>query len=149
MLKIRATAQKDLLDTQKMKTDADARQQALKSENEELADRVKKTEITMYAAVGTLRISSLQQSGATMYRLTDPGTGRTLLYVRSGDKKYAEMLNKFIGVNGDIAEDTGLNLKVITPKSAELVDPAKVNTNVSATVIPPSMLLKTASATGS
>jgi len=145
-LKIRAAAQKDLLETQKMKAEAAARELALKTENEELVDRVKKTEITMYAAVGTLRISSLQQSGATMYRLTDPGTGRTLLYIRSNDSKYADMLNKFIGVNGEITEDTALNLKVIVPKSSELVDPAKVNTNVSATVIPPSMLLKTSTA---
>ena len=92
--------------------------------------------------LGTLRISSLQQSGATLYRLTDPGTGRTLVYLKSNDPKYTGMLNEFVGVNGDIKEDPALTMKVITPTSVEAVDQNKVNVNITATVMPPSLLPK-------
>jgi hypothetical protein len=39
-----------------------------------------------------------------------------------------------------------LNLKVITPTGVDKVDPAKVNTTVTATILPPSMLPKTSTA---
>ena len=142
-LELRSDARTQYLAAHKMQADAKARQLALKAENDELAQRVKDQEISIFTALGTLRISSLQQSGTTMYRLTDPGTGRTLLYIRSNDAKYAALLNKFIGVKGDITEDTNMNLKVIAPTATEVVDPTKVNTTVTATVIPPSLLPKT------
>jgi hypothetical protein len=81
-----------------------------------------------------------------MYRLTDPNTGRTLVYIRSNDPKYAGLLNQFIGVKGDITEDPNISLKMISPTDVEAVDQSKVNTTVSATLIPPSMLPKTATA---
>ena len=145
-LKLRSGARNDLIATQKMQADAVARRTALKAENDELIQRVKDQSVSIYTALGTLRISSLQQSGATMYRLTDPETGRTLMYLRSNDAKYAGMLNQFIGVKGDIAQDSNMNLKVITPVSAEAVDQSKVNTTITATVIPPSLLPRTATA---
>jgi uncharacterized protein YgiM (DUF1202 family) len=145
-LKLRGDAQKQYAEALKMQADAKARQVALKAENDELADRVKSQAVSIYTALGTLRISSLQQSGTTMYRLTDPGSGRTLVYIKSNDPKYTGMLNQFIGVKGDIVEDTNMNLKVIDPTIADEVDPAKVNSTVTATVIPPSMLPKTQTA---
>ena len=144
-LQLRSDARTQYLAAQKMQADAKARQLALKAENDELAQRVKSQEISIFTALGTLRISSLQQSGTTMYRLTDPGTGRTLLYIRSNDTKYTGLLNQFIGVKGDITEDTTMNLKVIVPTDAQPVDQTKVNTTITATVIPPS-LLQTAAA---
>ena len=147
LLRFRMVARKDQFETQKMQADANARRQALKAENDELAQKFKDNQVAVYSALGTLRISSLQQTGATMYRLTDPGTGRTLLYIKSNDAKYTDLLNKFIGVKGDITEDSNMNLKVINPTSTEVVDASKVNTTVTATVMPPSLLAKTASAT--
>jgi uncharacterized protein YgiM (DUF1202 family) len=145
-LKLRGDAQKQYADALKIQADAKARQVALKAENDELSQRIKDQAVSIYTALGTLRISSLQQSGTTMYRLTDPTSGRTLVYIKSNDAKYAGLVNQFIGVKGDITEDSNLNLKFISPTDAETVDPAKVNTTVTATVIPPSMLPKTSTA---
>jgi len=145
-LKLRGDAQKQYADAMKMQEDARARQASLKAENQELADRVKAQAVSIYTALGTLRISSLQQSGTTMYRLTDPASGHTLLYIKSNDPKYTALVDKFIGVKGDVNEDTTMNLKVMQPTSVDEVDPAKVNTTVTATIIPPSLLPKTATA---
>jgi hypothetical protein len=149
-LKVRADARDQFLEAQKMQAEAKARQQALKAEQEELAQRVKDNDVQIYSALGTLRTSSLQQSGQTLYRLTDPGTGRTLLYLRSSDAKYAGLLNQFIGVRGQIIEDAQMNLKIITPTDAEQVDQSKVGNTVTAQVIPPTLLPKapTASISG-
>jgi hypothetical protein len=145
-IKLRSDARAQYLEAQKLDAQAQARQTALKAEQQELQKRSKDEQVTIYTVLGTLRISSLQQSGATMYRVTDPATGRTLVYLRSNDPKYAGLLNQFIGVKGDITEDSNLNLKVIAPTAADVVDPAKVNTNVTATLMPPSLLPKTATA---
>ena len=144
-LKYRAEARSQYLDAMKMEADAKAKQLSLEAEQQELVQRVKEQDITIYSALGTLRTSSLQQAGTTLYRLTDPGTGRTLLYVRSDDPKYAGLLNQFIGVRGDISDDAAMSLKVMTPTLAEAVDASKVNTTVTADVIPPTMLPKAAS----
>lgn len=141
-LKLRADARDQYVQALKMEQDAKAKQTALKAEQSELAQRVKDQEVTMYTALGTLRPSSLQLAGTTLYRLTDPGTGRTLLYIRSNDAKYAGLLNQFIGVRGDIVEDAAMSLKTITPTAAEAVDVSKVNTTVTAQVIPPTLLPK-------
>jgi len=149
VLKVRANFRKDQIETLKLQAEAKERELALTAENQELTQRIKDNQVTVYTALGTLRISSLQQTGTTMYRLTDPGTGRTLLYIRSNDEKYAGMLGKFIGVKGDITEDTNLSLKVISPTATEVVDVAKVNNTVTATVIPPSLLAKSSTASAS
>jgi uncharacterized protein YgiM (DUF1202 family) len=145
-IKLRADAQQQYLEAKKMDADAQARKLALKAEHEELAQKAKDQQLAMYTVLGTLRISSLQQSGTTLYRITDPAGGHTLLYLKSNDPKYTDLVDQFIGVRGDITEDSNLNLKVITPTGVEKVDPAKVNTTVTATLIPPSMLPKASTA---
>ena len=70
----------------------------------------------------------------------DPANGRTVCYVRSDDGKMVTYMGKFIGVKGDIGTDAQLSLKVISPTDIALVDPAKVNHGVTASVIPPSMI---------
>ena len=75
-----------------MQAESAKRQQALKAEQQELADQIKKNDVALYAAVGTLRTSSFQSGQTTLYRLTDPQTGRTVVYVRSNDPKYATTL---------------------------------------------------------
>jgi uncharacterized protein YgiM (DUF1202 family) len=145
-LKLRSDMRKQYVDALRQATEAKARQQSLKAEQEELAQRVKDQQVMMFTALGTLRTSSLQQVGSTMYRLTDPNTGRTLVYLRSNDPKYAGLLNQFIGVRGDITEDSNVSLRVINPTDSEAVDQTKVNNTVSATLIPPSLIPKTATA---
>ena len=149
-LKLRADARQQYAEAQKMQEEARARQTALKAEQGELTQRVKDTEVTMYTALGTLRTSSLQQTGGTLYRLTDPTSGRTLVYIRSSDPNFGSLMDHFIGVRGDVTEDTTMSIKVITPTATEVVDPSKVNGTVSAQIIPPSLLpkLPTASVSG-
>ena len=141
-LKARAEVRNQYTDTEKMLDAARSKQLALKAEQQELTQRAAEEHITVYTAIGTLRTSSLQESGGTLYRLTDPGSGGTLLYIRSDDPKLASMLNQFVGVNGDITQDATMNLKLLAPTDFATVDPAKVNAGVTAQIIPPTMLIK-------
>jgi uncharacterized protein YgiM (DUF1202 family) len=145
-LKLRANVRQQYVEAQKMQDLANSKQTALKAEQAELTQRVKDQQVTTYTAIGTLRTSSLQIAGTSLYRLTDPNTGRTLVYIKSSDAKYAELLNQFIGVRGDIVEDAVVNLKTITPTGAEAVDQSKVNSTITAEVLPPSLLPKTPTA---
>jgi hypothetical protein len=145
-LALRIDARGQLVEANRSATEAASRERALTAEQQELSQRVKDQEVATYAAVGTLRISSLQQSGPTLYRLTDPNTGRTLIYLRSNDPKYADLMNQFIGVHGAITQDEALSLRYVTPTDAEAVDAAKVNYGISAVVSPPSLLPKSSTA---
>ncbi len=147
-IKLRSDAQKQYLEAKKLDADAQARKLALRAEHDELAQKARDQEVSIYTALGTLRISSLQQSGTTLYRLTDPTSGRTLVYLKSNDPKYSSLLNQFVGVKGDVSEDSNLNLKVIDPTGVDTVDQAKVNNTITATIMPPSLLPKTVSTIG-
>jgi hypothetical protein len=145
-LKVRGDARQQYNDALKMQADATAKRQAQVAEQTELAEKIKQDAVTMYAAVGTLRTSALTQSGTTLYRICDPSSGHTLVYVRTNDPKYAALLNQFVGVKGDVAHDDQMNLKYITPTAGEKVDQTKVGTTIAATITPPSMVSKTATA---
>jgi uncharacterized protein YgiM (DUF1202 family) len=144
-LKMRADAKAQMVAFRKTQDDMAQRHQALKAEQTEIGERLKQTQVALYTAVGTLRVSSLQQGQTTLYRLTDPGTGRTIVYIKSNDAKYAGLLNQFIGVRGDLVTDENLKMKTITPTDAEQVEQSKVNTTVIATITPPSLLPAAAS----
>jgi uncharacterized protein YgiM (DUF1202 family) len=139
-LKMRADAKAQMVAFRKSQDEMAQRQQALKAEHSEIQERVKQTQVALFTAVGTLRVSSLQQGQTTLYRLTDPGTGRTVVYIKSNDPKYATLLNQFVGVRGDVVTDERLKMKTITPTEAEPVEQTKVNTTVIATITPPSFL---------
>ena len=147
-LKVRAEAREQFLSFQKQQQEQEQKMQAQAAERIEIQDRIKKIDIHVYAAVGTLRASNLQVGNGpasgrtTVYRLTDPATGRTLVYLRTADPRYTEMLGQFVGVKGEIAPDAQLNLKVISPTLTEAVDPAKVNGSVAAEIVPPSLATK-------
>jgi uncharacterized protein YgiM (DUF1202 family) len=144
-LKMRADAKAQMVAFRKSQDDKAQRDQALKAEQTEIGERMKQTQVALYTAVGTLRVSSLQQGQTTLYRLTDPGTGRTVVYIKSNDPKFAGMLNQFIGVRGDLVTDDNLKMKTITPTEAEQVEQTKVNRTVIATITPPSLLPAAAS----
>ena len=139
-LRVRADARQQLREFQQTQEQMRQRQQQLAVERQEIDERIAQARVAVYAAVGTLRVSSLQQGGTLLYRLTDPATGRTVVYVRSNDPKYAGLLNQFVGVRGEVANDARLRMKIITPTEAEAVDASKVNNGVIATIVPPSMV---------
>lgn len=142
-LKVRTEARESYLALRKNQEESQQQRQALVSEREELQERLKQTEVKVFTAVGTLRTSSLQIGADTLYRLTDPETGRTVVYIRSTDPGFGSMINQFVGVRGELVSDPQLNLKVISnPTGAEVVDQTKVNGTVAAQVIPPSLLPK-------
>jgi len=122
------------------------RQLALQTERKEIEQRLAASSVQTYIAVGTLRVSSLQNGGEMLYRLTDPRTGSTLVYLRTNDAQFGPLVGQFIGVRGTLADDAQLQLKVITQPAAEVVDPAKVNTRVIAQIVPPSLLPQAGSA---
>lgn len=139
-IKQRIADQQQFLAVKKSEEEMKQKELALQGEREELEARIKQTGIQCYTAVGTLRVSSLQQGNGTLYRLTDPNTGRTVLYVRSDDAKLGALEGQFIGVNGAVQDDASLNMKTITPTSFATVDQSKVNLTVSSQIIPPSMV---------
>ena len=140
-LKLRGEAKADYLAARAEQQKSMERRQALQAEKQEIEQRIKENQITVYAAVGTLRPSSLQRGNTMMYRLTDPATGRTVAYIRTNDSKYAGMLGQFIGVKGTINTDTALNMKFIDqPSEAKQIDSAKVNKTITAQIIPPSLV---------
>src|SRR6185436_4064022 len=94
-LKQRAEDQKQFTAVQKGLEEMRARTQALQAEREELETRIKNSGVKYFAAVGTLRVSSLQQGAGTLYRLTDPKNGRTVVYIRAEDAKIGSLVGQF------------------------------------------------------
>jgi hypothetical protein len=141
-LKARTEAREELELVRRSQEEMRRRTTALQAEQKELEEQMAANEVTVYTAVGTLRTSSLQQGRQTLYRLTDPQSGRTLVYLRSSDAKLPSLLNQFVGVNGAMQSDPQLRLRVISVTDAKAVDQAKVNGAIAAQVIPPSLLPK-------
>lgn len=139
-LGMRADAREKLQAFRKGKAEMEERKRELEIEKLEIDERIAQTQVTLYSAVGVLRVSSLQQGPTTLYRLTDPGTGRTVVYLRSNDPKLPALLNQFVGVRGDVTTEPRLKMRTITPTATEPVDPSKVNNTVIATITPPSMI---------
>lgn len=139
-LKVRSTAREEFLAVQKQQQESVARRQALKAEQEEIAQQIKQHDVQVYIAVGTLRTSSLQFGQQMLYRLTDPSTGRTVCYIRSDDPKYGQALGQFIGVKGELSTDPNLQLKVVTPTDYSPVDQNELYRKVAAQIVPPSLV---------
>jgi SH3-like domain-containing protein len=114
--------------------------QAMAAERQEIEERIKKNDVQVYAAVGTLRPSSLQIGQGMLYRLTDPASGRTVCYIRVTEAKYGPLLGQFIGIRGTITSDPQLKSIVENPIEAAPVDQTKVNGSIAAQIIPPSLM---------
>jgi uncharacterized protein YgiM (DUF1202 family) len=144
-LKGRLDNKAKLVEVRKLEKLAAARQLALQAEQQELTERLKSEQVQVFTAVGELQPSSLQIGGGTLYRLVDPATGRTEIYVRTSDSKVTAMMGQFIGVKGEPTTDPQLSLRLIEPTDAQQVDQSKVNTSVMASIVPPSLLARQAS----
>jgi hypothetical protein len=147
-LKVRGEDRIEYVAVKKHQDETKAKMASLHAERQELEARVKQNEIKSYAAVGTLRASSLQQGQQTLYRLTDPSTGRTVVYLRSNDNKIGTLMNQFVGVKGDVKTDEQLSLKVIEPTAFETVDQSKLYTGVMSQIVPPSLMPAGSAAAG-
>ena len=90
----------------------------MQAEQQELAERLEQQEVQVFTAVGELQPSSLQIGGGTLYRLVDPATGRTEIYVRTTDTKITAMMGQFIGITGEPTTDPQLSLRLIEPTDA-------------------------------
>jgi hypothetical protein len=145
ILKGRMDNKVKLVEVQQLQKQAAQRQLALQAEQQELAERLKHEEVKVFTAVGELEPSSLQIGGGTLYRLVDPATGRTEIYIRTSDEKVTAMMGQFIGVKGQPTTDSQLSLRLIDPTDAEQVDEAKVNSSIMASIVPPSLLAQQAS----
>jgi uncharacterized protein YgiM (DUF1202 family) len=141
-LKVRASAQVELVKVRQGQSDLKQRQMALEAEQQELQKRIAEKDVKVYTAVGTLQPSSLQQGAVTLYRLTDPATGRTVCYLRSNDAKTLKLIGQFVGVRGALQEESRLGAKVITPTELTACDPGKVHLSITAQIIPPSLMPK-------
>ncbi len=141
-LRVRAESRQQFLAVQQQQAKLQEQIKARDGEREELEQRIKELDVRVYAAVGTLRPSSLQISKTMLYRLTDPATGRTVVYLWGNDPKLGEQTGQFVGVKGEITSDPRLNLKVVNPTAVESVDPAKMNTSVAAEIVPASLVPK-------
>ena len=144
-LKVRKQTREEFVLVRKNQEEMEARRKALQAEREELEEQIRQTNVEFYAAVGMLRTSSLQQGpkGTTLYRLTDPQSGRTLVYVRTSDREFGAMLNQFVGVKGELRADPLLRMRVVTPTETKPIDSTKVGSTIAAAVLPPSLLRST------
>ena len=140
VLKVRAEAREQFILVQQQQEEAKKKIQALQAEREEIAQNIEKNDVKIYTAVGTLRTSSVQPGGGTLYRLTDPQNGRTVCYLRSDDAKFGGMIGQFIGVKGELSTDASLGLKVVTPNESAQVDPNQLFRGVGSQIVPPSLL---------
>jgi hypothetical protein len=139
-LLVRKDALEQFKAVEQIRSEMTTKQTALQGEEKELRDRVEATKIVRYTALGNLMSSSLQVGSQTLYRLVDPVTGRTVVYLRSNDPNISAAMGKFVGVSGEVITDDQINLTYVTPTKIEQVDPANVNVRVFAEFTPPSML---------
>ncbi len=145
-LKIRKQAKDELLAIRREHEEMQARRQALKAEQQEIEEHLKANAVEVFTAVGTLRASSLQRGAGRLYRLTDPQSGRTLVYLRSDDTTIATMIGQFVGVRGTTTTEAALNLNVIAPEVVKPVDMNQVGKGVVAQLLPPSIIAAGATA---
>lgn len=138
-LQLRKDTLDQFLATKKMQAEIAQKQQDLKAEQEELQQRVEQTAVKRYTAIGRLVQSSLQIGNQTLYRLVDPATSRTIIYVRSGDKPLGENLDKFVAIEGQVVSDEAAKLTYVQPTKVESVEPKQVNVKIFGEYSPPSL----------
>jgi uncharacterized protein YgiM (DUF1202 family) len=142
-LKSRLDAQSEVLAVKKLREESNDRIAKLKTEQDAIQQHLNGIGLRLFTALGNLESSTLEQNGAPLYRLTDPATGHTVVYVKS-DNSLPAKVGTLVGVKGDILADETLGVKVITPTAVETVDASAVGKTVSAQLMPSSMLPTTA-----
>ena len=78
--------------------------------------------------MGTLSVSRVYDGSKLpkLYRLQEPGTGRTVAYLQPSDEAdLIPMLGQLIGIVGEKSYDPGLRLTLVTPRRIDLLAPRK------------------------
>lgn len=140
-LKVRAATLVQFKDMEAARTAKAQEMAPMKAEGDELAQRVKDSQLKRYVAVGTLRASSLQIGGKPLFRLTDPATGRTVVYVRTEDAAVLAKIGSFIGIAGEVTNDTRLKIKYVMPTTAEDLQPSAVTSGAVISGMTPASLV--------
>lgn len=145
-LKIRKEALIQYEETKRLRDQLAEQTKPLEAEGAEITQRLEETRVRQFTAVGTLRPSALPFGGKTLYRLTDPATGRTVVYVNSDDPNVLKLEGLFIGIRGEVTEDPVRRIKFIRPNEVQQIDPSTLlNGTVTSTLTPPSLLPSSAS----
>ncbi|HEY7116730.1 MAG TPA: hypothetical protein VH475_09095, partial [Tepidisphaeraceae bacterium] len=139
-VKARKTAQAELFQVRQNQEDLKKKQLSLEAEQQELQKRITENTVKVYQAVGTLQPSSLQRGQGTIYRVTDPATGRTVCYMRTQDPATIKLIGQFVGIKGQFSEDARLGAKVLAPTEVTPCDPGRVHQTITAQIIPPSLM---------
>jgi len=137
-LKARLSAQEQLLATRRQQEESARKLAALEAQRSEIESRL--LPMTVYTAVGKLLTSTVQSGEGTLYRLVDPATERTICYVRSTEPRHISFLGQFVGVNGELGSDPALSLRTVRASEVVPVDSARINRDVAAKLVPPSLL---------
>ncbi|MGC4032005.1 MAG: hypothetical protein QM754_09775 [Tepidisphaeraceae bacterium] len=140
-LKLRQEAAVNLKATEAAQAQSAARQKALASEGEEISQKIAQNELRRYTAVGTLRTSTLPNNGKPLFRLTDPASGRTVVYVVDNGN-LAGQEGQFIGIRGVLSDDANRQIKLLTPQSVDAVKPEDVSSGAVSSVMTPASLTK-------
>ena len=153
-IEVRRQALADLREVQQLERQMADRQKALVAEQQEMEERVERGRIEVFTAVGQLRPSTLQLGGnkGMLFRLVDPVSQRTVIYLRAKDKEAAELmprLEQFVGVQGQAFRDNEYEMRYIQVTGSKVVDPEQVYNHVAAQIIPPSMIDPTRAAVAS
>lgn len=138
----RLAAQKDLVAAQEQDARLEAHEKTMHGEQQQLEQRLATQQMHSFAAVGTLESSSVQEGGQSLFRLVDPDTQRTLVYVRPSDTSLAGSLGQLVGVHGQVAEDPSLGLRIISPTGVETLNSDDMS-KVTADIMPSSMIAAT------
>jgi SH3-like domain-containing protein len=137
-LNARLDAQKDFAAAKEEDAKLKAHEQTMQSEQQSLQQKLAKQQMHMFAGVGTLQSSSVQEGGESLYRLVDPNSGRTLVYVHPTDAALAENIGQLVGVRGQVSEDPSLGLKIISPTGVEALNSDDMS-KVTADIMPANM----------
>ena len=143
-VRLRRQALDDLAAMKDMRRLLDDRQAALEAEREELAEMTERGRVSVYDAVGELQTSSLQvRGGGSLFRLCDPATKRTIIYLRADGESAAALagqLGRFVAVRGVAGRDEALDLRQISVSEFAVVNPQDVFGTVAAKLVPPSLI---------
>ncbi|MBC7784491.1 MAG: SH3 domain-containing protein, partial [Burkholderiales bacterium] len=123
-LNVRRDARAQYLETRKVRDDLANRAKPIEAEGQEIDQRIKDAQVQQFTAVGTLRQSAVPYGGRTLYRLTDPTTGRTVVYINTADANVIRYEGLFVGVRGEVTDDPARRLRFIVPTETTQIDPA-------------------------